>query len=187
MYKKEDKHATIAISVVQLNAQQAVVRSCLGWRLGECLYPCQSRSIVKSRDRWRGWPTLCLSACQSTHHSPTTSTATESQGRTTVFYSHLKKTRGTDSSKCDTLTLDFLLKTQDLLSNTRQLTKRNKYWLYPKTTKTSEAEINKHILSSKTIWTTHYRAESKFCIYIAFKYLKGNYNPNLAMVKSSPC
>lgn len=73
-HKKEDKHAAIAISVVQRHAQQAVVTACLGWRLGECLNPCQSHSIVKSRDRWLGWPALCLSACQSAHHSPTSST-----------------------------------------------------------------------------------------------------------------
>lgn len=54
--------------------------------LGECLYPCQSHTIVKSRDRWRGWPTLCLSACQSTLCSPTIGTTTESLGKTTVFF-----------------------------------------------------------------------------------------------------
>lgn len=92
--------------------RQAVVWSCLGWRLGECLHPCQSHSTVKIRDRWLGWPTLHLSACQCTHHSPTSSNATESLGETTVFYRHFKKTSGTDSSKCDTLTRDILFKTQ---------------------------------------------------------------------------
>ncbi len=166
---------------MQLNAQQAVVRSCLGWRWGECLYPCQSHSIVKSRDRWRGWPTLCLSACQSTHHSSTTSTTTESLGKTTVFYSHLKKTRGTDSSKCDTLTRDFLLKTQDLLSNmvcyskpepSTNGRKKKQILTLPKITKTRKAGINKHILSSKRIWATHYGAKPECCVNIAFKHLK---------------
>lgn len=135
-------HATIAISVVQLHVQQSVVGSCLGWRSGECLYPRQSRGIVKSRDRWWGWPSLCLSACQSSHHSPTTSTTTESLGKTTVVYRLWKKTRGTESSRCDTLTRDFLLKTQALPSNIRRYGKRGnqrkkedrnkEHWLYTK-------------------------------------------------------
>lgn len=202
MYKKEDKHATIAISVVQLCVQQAVVRSCLGWMLGQCLYPCQSHSIVKSRDRWRDWPTLCLSACPSTHHSPTTSTTTESLGKTTVLYNHFKKRLTEQTAANVTLWLwTFYLKPEPCFhiwcGSANQIIKEKKTdWTLTlhNITKTNEAGITKtHPFKQKDMSNT---LQGRNLNYASTLHLNINrsYNHNLTVIikfhdhgKSSPC
>lgn len=52
----------------------------------------------------------CLSACQRTHHSPTTSTTSESLGRTTVFYGCFKKGEEQTAASVTLLMQDFQLK-----------------------------------------------------------------------------
>lgn len=102
IYKKDNKHAIIAISVAQHCVEQVACygTACIPVNLLHCRDPKQMARLTH---------THCLSLCLCTRHSCTTSAPT-TVIKTTVFFffhSHFKKISETHRNKCHICTWEF--------------------------------------------------------------------------------
>lgn len=104
--------------------------------------------------------THTLSFCLSVHSSQSHTALLKAWERQLFFTTSLKKAWGTDSSKCDTLTWDFLQKKKNMPCETNQQILH---------------KSPEHTLTNQRIRETHFRERSAFCIYIAFKYMEQTY------------